>query len=369
MNIAFSIATDTHSNKNFIPEIFSRITKSYSEHTFILISGKPLENSDKFSSNIIPVIIEYEATSPVKWFIWHNIKIPKVLKKYKAHIFISDNFCSLATKIPQILVAPDLDFIHQPNFINKKKRLFYRKFIPRFFKKAELIIAHSEYEKKEIIKNFKLNANKIKVIYSGANENCKLVTIEERERVKEKYTDGNEYFIYPGLISPQKNLMNLLKGFSAFKKRQRSSMQLIIAGQPGRKYKEFIESLRLYRFKKEVKLLENISQEEMMKISASAYAMIYPAIYETTANEMIESMKCRVPAITSDAGAMPEIGGEAALYFDPGNHKSIAENLMLIFKDEKLRKELIEKGNAQTNKFSWEESSLALWKSIEAIIA
>ena len=365
MIIAFSFLTNDEENGNCILEIFDKITKSHLEHTFLFISDKPFQEAFVFSKNVVPVVINYEAKSPMKWLIWHNIKIPKVLKKYKADIFISERFCSLITKVPQILIAPNLTYIHQPTYVNKKQKLFYKKFTPRFLKKAKTIIAYSEYAKADIIKQFKINTHKIQVTDSGTYENCKPINIEERENIKEKYADGNEYFIYSGIISPQKNLMNLLKGFSAFKKRQRSSMQLIIAGQPGKKYKEFIESLSLYRFNKEVKLLDNLSPKEIVKIIASAYAMIYPVLYETTANSLMEAMKCAVPVITSSTGAIPDICGEAALFFDPENPKDIAEKMMLIFKDEELRKELIEKGNILGERYDWEKSADVLWRNIE----
>ena len=83
--------------------------------------------------------------------------------------------------------------------------------------------------------------------------------------MKGKYADGNEYFIYTGEIGSNKNLLNLLKAFSAFKKRQKSNMQLLIAGKPGWKYEEFLENLRLFRFKEEVKLLEYLPLPEARK--------------------------------------------------------------------------------------------------------
>ena len=215
------------------------------------------------------------------------------------------------------MISPDLSFIHQPSFVKRREQFFYKKFTPKFLKKAKKIVAFSEFEKGDIIKQFKTDPDKIEVIYNGVDENCKPINFEERESIKEKYAEGNEYFIYSGIISPQKNLVNLLKAFSAFKKRQRSKMQLIIAGKPGKKYEEFVESLRLYRFKKEVKLLENLSSEELLKISASAYAMVYPSLYEKTAIPLLEAMKGEVPVITSSTSALPEICGDAALYADP----------------------------------------------------
>ncbi len=369
MNIAFSIVPEVKSDENeiFIFEIFDRISKSHLEHTFIFIFNKPLQDLSFFSENVIPVLIDYEAKNSIKWLIWYNIKIQKILKKYKADVFISEKFCSLITKVPQILIAPNLSFIHQSAFVNKREKLFYKKFTPRFLKKAKRIITFSQFAKSDLTKQYKTDSNKIEVIYEGVNEIFKPINFEEREIIKEKYTDGNEYFIYTGIISPQKNLMNLLKAFSAFKKRQRSSMQLIIAGKAGKQFEEFKESLDLYKFKKEIKLLNGLPQQEIEEITASSYAMIYPSLYEISANKLLNSMQCEVPVITSSISAIQEICGEAVLYFNPENHKDIAEKMMLLFKDEKLRKELIKKGNLQLQKYDWEKSAAAFWQIIEKI--
>ncbi len=125
------------------------------------------------------------------------------------------------------------------------------------------------------------------------------VDTEEREHMKAKYADGNEYFIYTGEIGSDKNLLNLLKAFSAFKKRQKSNMQLLIAGKPGWKHEEFLENLRLFRFKEEVKLLDRLPLQELVQVTASAYAMVYPALSDKFGMQYLQAMKSGVPVITS----------------------------------------------------------------------
>ncbi|MDQ2720298.1 MAG: glycosyltransferase family 4 protein [Bacteroidota bacterium] len=367
MNIAFSFFSNDKTNEanEFIFETFQRILRSHSDHTFILISNKSFSQSFVFSKNIIPVIINYPAKSPKKWLIWYNFKIPKILKKYEADIFISENFCTLFTKIPQLLIAPDLSFIHQPSFFTKTEKFFYKKFMPLFLKKAKTIISFSEFEKRDIVRQYKMDANKIKVIHEGIDKSYYPFNLEEREIIKEKYADGNEYFVYTGIISSQKNLKNLLKAFSIFKKRQRSSMQMIIAGKQGKHFEEFNKSLENYKFKKEIKLLNDLSEQEIIKIIASSYATLFPPVYEISAIGLLKAMKCEVPVIASEIGFMREICGDAALYFDPENDKDIAWKMMLVFKDEKLRKEFIEKGKERIKNYDWDKSASLFYKNIE----
>lgn len=352
--------------KYFIREVFSRIIRTHPKNQFIFISEN---DSALFSSseNVTHINIGVAPKNLLKFLVWFHLATKKILKEYKADLFISDELVSLITKTPQILISPDLSIIKSPDNLNRSHNQFYKKFTIRFLKKAKSIIVFSNYDAKLIKDNFKVESDKIHVIYYGTNYNIIPINSDEREVIKEKYAEGNEYFIYSGTISPDKNLINLLKAFSSFKKRQRSSMQLIIAGNPGINYAQFVELHRLYKFNKEVKIFSDISASAIEKVMAASYAMLSPSLHESSAPELLKAMKCKIPVIASSSGAMPELGADAALYFNGENYKDISEKIMLIFKDENLRKELIEKGNEQVKRFDWNVSAELLWEKIEWI--
>lgn len=364
MRVAFSFFNDVEDeDADFIFENFCEISKAHLEHTFIFITNK---NSSKFifSENVIPVSIDFKLNGFIRRLILMNLKIPPILKKYKADIFVAEKFCSLVTKVPQILVNPDLSFIQQPSFFNKNQKIFYKIFTPKFINKAASIIVFSKFAKTEIIHQYQTEAKKIEVIYDAIIKNHEPVNWERREAIKEKYADGNEYFLYAGIIGEENNLIDLLKAFSLFKKRQRSSMQLIFAGKAGKNYEKFIKSLNLFKFKKEIKVIENLSSEKKAEISSAAYAMINPSIFESNANAEVNSIKLDVPVLISSKGVLQEICGEASINFDGTNPADIAEKMMLIFKDEQLRKQLIEKGNGLLKKINAEKSLFAVIENI-----
>lgn len=347
MQIAVNASSLSEKNLDF----FLKFAASYPKEKLVFIFDSENINFS-FPQNIIPVILKRKPGSELHKRIWYNIKIPAILKKYKANIFISQKAISMRTKVPQILISPDLRYIYQPSILKKKDIRSLQKNTTRFLNKADQIVVTSHFFEKEIIERFRINEKKIKVIYPEIGNRFKGINFEEKESVKEKYAEGNEYFIYNGIISTEQNLMNLLKGFSFFKKRQKSKMQLVITGNRGAKYEEFVRSLQSYRFRNDVKIIEEVMQNENEKILASAYAMVYVPFYESEGDSVIEAMKCESPLIVSDAGFLKEYCSDAALYVDPNNYKDIAEKMMQIFKDEKLRKELIEKETNQLNQFS-----------------
>ena len=223
VNTRFLVKDESDGYGNIIYETFSRITKLHPEHTFIFIFDKPWHDSFIFSKNVIPVVTGPHARHPAQWYIWYNIKIPVVLKRYKAEVFVSpDGICSLTTRIPQCLLIYDLAFLHDSSFMNGSHFLFYKKFTHRFIKKSTTIVTLSGFTKANIIKQYKTDPGKIEVVYGGVNENFIPVPDEEKENVKAKYADGTEYFIYTGEIGSNKNLLKNYRAFVlsiAFQKR------------------------------------------------------------------------------------------------------------------------------------------------------
>jgi glycosyltransferase involved in cell wall biosynthesis len=349
----------------YIQEIFRRITQQHPEHEFIFIFDRAYDDRFVFGKNVTPVIAGPPARHPLLWKWWYDVKVPAVLKKYKADVFVScDGFCSLTTKVPQCLVVHDLSFLHYPAFNKKSHLLFYKRYTPAFLKKAKRIITVSEFSKTDIISNYKVAEGKTGVVYNGIKDSFHSLSITEKEETQRKYTEGQNYFVYTGAIQPRKNLTNLLKAFSIFKKRQQSTWKLVLAGRLAWKYERFIESLKSYKYRDDVIMTGYVEEKELVKITGSAYAMIYPSVWEGFGVPVIEAMRCNVPVITSANSSMQEIAGDAALYFDPSDHTDMAEKIMLLYKDETLRARLIEKGKKAIEPFNWDRAAEQFWDNI-----
>ncbi|HMK25431.1 MAG TPA: glycosyltransferase family 1 protein [Chitinophagaceae bacterium] len=349
----------------FIYETFRRITANHPEHEFIFIFDRPFDERFVFGKNVKAVVTGPPARHPLLWKLWYDLRIPSILKKYKADVFVScDGFSSLTTKVPQCLVLHDLAFLHHPSFIKRSHLLFYKKYTPKFLEKAKTIATVSEFSKKDILAHYNTEPGKIDVVFSAARDIFHPASEEEKIVVKNKYTDGKEYFLYAGAIHPRKNLMNLLKAFSVFKKRQQTNMKLILAGRLAWKYGSFTESLKTYKYRNDVLMTGYVQEEELVKITGAAYGLIYPSLFEGFGVPVLEAMQSDVPVITSADSAMQEIAKDAALYADATSYTDIADKMMLLYKDENLRKQLIEKGRQAARQYSWDKTADLLWTSI-----
>jgi len=351
----------------FTKEVVQRLAINHPEHQFHFFFDRLFDERFTFSSNVTPHILTPPARHPLLWKYWFDVKVTAALKKIKAGVFFSpDGQCSLTTKVPQCVVVHDLGFSHHPDGYKKTHWRYYKHYTPRFVKKAKSVLTVSQYSKQDIIEQYQTEEAKIKVVYNGIKEAFSPIGFEEQNRIKDKYTSGTEFFLYAGAIHPRKNLINLLKAFSKFKKRLQSSMKLVLAGRLAWKNNEFLELLKTYKYKDDVVLTGYLEENELAGLMASAYAFVYPSLFEGFGVPVVEAMRCGVPVLTSKASSMEEISEDAALYFDPQNIDDMADKLMRIYKDEDGRRTLIEKGLLVASKYTWEKTADAVWESIVA---
>lgn len=354
----------------FTHQTLERMVRKHPEHEFIFFFDRPYDKSFVFGPNVTPVVVSPQARHPILFYIWFEWQLPRLLHKYKADVFLSpDGYLSLGAKVPTCLVIHDLAFEHYPEHFQGSHKLYWRHYSPRFAEKARRIATVSSYSKQDICEQYNIPSDKIEVVYNGAHDEYKPLAWKEREAVKEKYADGCEYFVFAGALHPRKNIVNLLKAFIAFKKRQRSNMKLVIVGRLAWKYEEVLEMQQDMPFKDDVKWVGYMNVDELSKVIGGAYALVYPSLFEGFGIPILEALQCNVPAIVSNTSAMPEVVGDAGLLVDPKNVDDIAEKMQQLYKDENLRAKLISNAKEQVKKFSWDQSADRLWDCLMKCIS
>jgi glycosyltransferase involved in cell wall biosynthesis len=349
----------------FTYQTLERIVKGHPEHEFIFFFDRPYDPMFVFAPNVTPVVVHPQARHSILFYIWFEWSIPYLLRKYKADLFLSpDGHGSLRAKIPTCLVIHDLAFEHYPEHFISSHRRYWRHFTPLFAKKATRIATVSTFSKNDISEKYSIPKDKIDVVYNGAHEEYKPLTHDEREIVKKEYADGCEYFVFAGALHPRKNIVNLLKAFISFKKRQKTNMKLVIAGRFAWKYDEVEQMQAEMPFKDDVKWVGYMNVDELSKIIGAAYALVYASIFEGFGIPILEALQCDVPAIISNTSSMPEVGGDAALLVDPSDPEDIANKMHQLYKDEALRAKLIVNARQQIKKFDWNNTANKLWNSM-----
>lgn len=350
----------------FTYENLKRITRAHPEHEFIFIFDRPYDQDFVFGDNVKPVVISPPTRHPVLYIIWFEIKIPAILKRFKADLFLSpDGFLSLRTKVPQVGVIHDINFAHRPDDMPWVYQKYYNRYFPKFARVARRLATVSEYSKMDIAKTYNIPEEKIDVVYNGANEMYTPISNKQKELVKQKFSDGNPYFLFIGAFSARKNIKKLIQAFDQFKHNDNHNFRLLLIGEPLFRDDELRKIYESLKHKDQIVFLGRQSPENLHQILASAHALAFVPFFEGFGIPVVESIECEVPVLASNVTSVPEVAGEAALFVNPENVDEIVDGMLKISTDEKLHKKLIGAAIAQKGKFTWNKSAERLWQTIE----
>jgi glycosyltransferase involved in cell wall biosynthesis len=353
----------------FTCESLKRITRSHPEHEFLFIFDRKYSDEFIFSDNIIPVVAHPPARHPVLWYLFFEWGIPLVLKKYEPDVFLSpDGWLSLRSKLPSLTVIHDLNFFHEPSWVDTLPRKYYNYFFPRYIQKASRIATVSEYSKADIIERFHINPSIVDVVYNGVEDKFQPIDDNVRQQTRIKYSDGSPYFLFLGLVHPRKNLTRIIKAFEWFRNTSGESVKLMVVGSTKYWTEDTRQAYEKSPNKDDILLKGRLPEAELNNIIASSMALVYASLFEGFGIPILEAMQCEIPVITSKTTSMPEVGGDAVSFVDPYSFQSIGEAMLKISQDSTYCEELIEKGKEQCKKFTWDQTADRLWKSLEKIM-
>ena len=311
------------------------------------------------------MVLNPPARHPFLFYLWFEYMVPKALKKTGAGLFLStDGYLSLNTQVPSIPVIHDLNFEHYPEHLPFLVRKYYKHYFPKFARRASRIATVSDFSKTDIAEYYKIDPNKIDVVYNGANETYHPISPGEMDLTRQKYAGGGPYFLFIGSLLPRKNIANLLLAFDIFKRENLNPVKLLIIGEKRRWADKINNAYNGMKHKKDVIFKGQTAPDELKMIIPSALAMVYVSFFEGFGIPIIEAMRSGTPVITSDVSCMPEIAGNAAMLTDPFSPKAIAECMKKISADNGIRKSLMEKGLSRAKDFSWDITANKLWDCI-----
>lgn len=354
----------------FTYETLRRIVNDHPEHTFYFIFDRSYSKEVIFGDNVVPVVLPPPTRHPVLWYIWFELRIPRLLRKIGADLFLStDGFISLRSDVPSCNVIHDINFEHRPRDLPLLSRKYYRYFYPKYAHAATRLATVSEYSRRDIINTYDVDENKIDLIYNGASKNFFPVTSETTQKVRDRYTGGAPYFIFVGSIHPRKNIRNLLRAFELFREEYRGPFKMVIVGKKFFLTKAMEDQLEQMKYKSDVIFAGRVDSEDLNDIMASAWALTFVPFFEGFGIPLVEAMNCEIPILASKVTSLPEIAGDAAIYAEPESPGSIRDGMIRIVREEGLREQLVEKGKIRRKRYSWDNTARELWKTMEKALS
>lgn len=330
-------------------------TKTKDTKFIIYLKEKPRGDMPKESS-----FWQYRIVKPKK--LWTQIGLPIDLFIHYPRpdvFFTPTHYSPRFSPVKTAVSIMDLSYIHFPELFKKSDLYQLQNWSKYSILKAAKVFTISNFSKDDIIKEYKLPAEKVIVTHLGLKMKIDIAApkVDENE-VLQKLDLKQPFILFVGTLQPRKNLQRLIQAFSKIKKsNDYSALQLAIVGKKGWLFEDILDEPQKAGVSSFVKFLEFVQDKELEVLYKNAEFFILPSLYEGFGLPILEAMSFGCPVITSKVSSLPEAAGDAALYVDPENTDDIAQKMETLLKDESLRNELREKGYKQVKKFSWEKTA------------
>lgn len=243
------------------------------------------------------------------------------------------------TKIKSVVTIHDLIFLKYPELYKPIDRFLYNRKFKYAVNNADVIVAISEQTKRDIIEFYKIDANKIKVIYQGCHPAFKTEKSEEvKEKIRQKHNLPRKFVLNVGSIEPRKNAFQIVKAI------ENLDIPLVIIGKDTKYSDQIRQYVEQNDLQNRVQILQGFTMDELATIYSMAEIFIYPSKYEGFGIPIIEALYSGTPVITTNSGVFPEAGGPFSYYINPENIEEISYAITSILSNETMRKDMIEKG-------------------------
>lgn len=243
------------------------------------------------------------------------------------------------------------------NFRSVRGRLEQRAAVSSM-RHADLILTDSEHSKNDMVSTYCVPPERIIVAHLGVDfDSFKPGPLDavEAQSLANAYGVHRAYVLCVGAIERKKNLLRLIRSFCTLRDRRKDfPFQLVLVGRPGEGYEEIASLCAQRNSGGDIVLTGGVPDRDLIMLYRGATCLAMPSFYEGFGLPVVEAMACGVPVLSSNRSSLPEVGGDAALYFNPGSEEEMSCALEKILNDSVLRQDLNRSGIARASTFSWE---------------
>ncbi len=327
-------------------------------NSWILYSNKPLTGGlEKLPENWYEVRLKWPL--PYGW-----TQIPF---SYELHRHKIDVLWMPGSTLPRIFPAKtvvtvhDIGFHRLPHLYKKRQVHIHERAMKEIAKKAARVISVSEFSGREISEAYGINSNKIAIAYNGIDHGT-YKQIKDGDAVEERlrrYRVNQPFFLAIGRQEAKKNIAMLVKAFTQFKVRRGvgDPFKLVLMGPQGFGYEDIKREIANSSVKSDILELGYVPEVDKPYIISAAHALIHPAFYEGFGIPPIEAMACGTPVISSNAASLPEIMGDAALYFSPEEPEQLIGMMDRLIQEPNLRTTLSTAGLEMAKRYTWKSAA------------
>ena len=335
-------------------ELLKNIEKLDKENDYtVLLPSEPRDDLPKEREGF-----KYQIIRPSK--LWTRFALPLHLFRSSQKpdlIFSPTHYIPQFTSLKRIVTVFDTGYFHFPETLPRADLWKLKNWTKYSVKNAEHIITISEAAKKDIIKFYKIDEDKITVAYPGHSLSFKPVNDKAKvEKIKNQYKIQGNYIIYIGTIQPRKNLVRLIEAMKDIQ-----DLKLVLVGKTkglgrqGWKYQEILATPSKLGIENKVIFTGFVPDEELVYLLSGASAFVFPSLWEGFGIPVVDAMACGKPVIVSNVASLPEIVGDAGVLVDPNSVDSIKDGILKLVNDKALMQRLSHKSMDRAALFSWEK--------------
>lgn len=315
--------------------------------------------------NFIRVVCPVWAISRLRRYLFEQFCLPGLLKKRAVDVVHSLGYVSpLFTPCPSVVTVPDLNYRAFGEQMSISKRLALGFFVRCSALRSERVITISRFSQYEICQAFHLSPDQVIVTLLGSRfASRSAVPADDFTEIQDRLGIKLPYIIAFSNPNPNKNIPRLLQAFAQAKAHHQLRHQLVLVGhQPARKVLPTIFSDEAVRF------TGYLDEGTLQSVLANAQLGVFPSFYEGFGLPVLEAMAAGVPVVCSNRASLPEVAGNAALFFDPYSVDDMARRIVKVALDPILQDELREKGFQNLQRFSWENTARKTLDVYESVV-
>lgn len=244
----------------------------------------------------------------------------------------------------RVITVHDLTYKRYPELLQKETLENLERQMAREVARADAIVCVSEATRRDLLTYYSVDPSRAHAIHSG------LAVAPAGEPMPSL---PSRYILFVSTVEPRKNLGVLLDAYEQLRRGGEWDGSLVVAGRIGWKSDALASRLR----RDGVVHLDYVPAAQLASVYAGAEVFVFPSLYEGFGFPLLEAMSHGVPTVAAHSSSLPEVGGDATLYFDPSRPEELTAQLRRLLSDESLRRDLSLRGRAQAAKFRWDEAA------------
>ncbi|MBT63184.1 MAG: glycosyl transferase family 1 [Puniceicoccaceae bacterium] len=303
--------------------------------------------------------IPASATSGVKNVLWHQVKLPRLLRQHGYDLLHIPSYRRIVAcpKIPQLVTIHDCAPFRLRDKYGLLRGLFGRQLSPWLARRCNAVISVSHFTKQDLVKFYKLPSEQIEVVHNGLSRDVYCPQqIEDLRTFRAKHGLEQPYLIYVSRLEhPGKNHVRLIEAYEDFRDNTEQAIQLVLGGAPWHGAEVIQKRVTDSPYAKDILLPGFMEEAELPLWYAGAEALVFPSLIEGFGLPVVEALACGVRVVSSDSGSLPEVGGEAAIYFDPESVSGMTGALEMLYSESSEQiQQRIERGLKHASLFDWD---------------